>query len=182
MPAPFPRGMAYREALLAPPEEAQLLSVLGALPFQEARYKQYTAKRRTVSYGSSYDFTANASLPAPAIPDFLLPLRERVASWAEVPAAAFVQALIAEYSPGTQLGWHRDVPEFEILAGVSLAGACRMRFRPYPWSADKKKAIFALELQPCSAYILRDEARWQWQHSIPPTKTLRYSVTFRTRR
>ena len=35
---------------------------------------------------------------------------------------------------------------------------------------------------PRSAYILRDAARWGWQHSVPPTKVLRYSVTFRTAR
>ena len=178
----LPHGLVYRDALLAPGEEAALLSIVSVLPFEAAQYKQYTAKRRTVSYGSSYDFGANESLPAPAIPDFLLPLRERVASLAAVPATAFVQAMIAEYWPGTQLGWHRDVPEFEVIAGISLAGACRMRFRPYPWTADRKKEVFALQLQPGSAYVLRDQARWQWQHSIAPTDTVRYSVTFRTRR
>ena len=30
------------------------------------------------------------------------------------------------------------------------------------------------------ALVLRDDARWRWQHSIPPTKALRYSITFRT--
>ena len=38
-----------------------------------------------------------------------------------------------------------------------------------------------LELEPRSAYVMRDTARWGWQHSIPPTKTMRYSITFRTR-
>ena len=31
-------------------------------------------------------------------------------------------ASIAEYRTGTELGWHRDVPDFEVVAGVSLAG------------------------------------------------------------
>jgi hypothetical protein len=31
-------------------------------------------------------------------------------------------------------------------------------------------------------YLLRDEIRWRWQHSVAPTRELRYSVTFRTRR
>jgi hypothetical protein len=34
-------------------------------------------------------------------------------------------------------------------------------------------------LQPRSAYLLRDAARWEWQHSVPPVDALRYSVTFR---
>jgi hypothetical protein len=40
--------------------------------------------------------------------------------------------------------------------------------------------VFALELAPRSAYMLHDEARWGWQHHVPPTKVLRYSITFRT--
>ena len=33
---------------------------------------------------------------------------------------------------------------------------------------------------PRSVYALTGAARWSWQHSIPATKDLRYSVTFRT--
>jgi alkylated DNA repair dioxygenase AlkB len=35
-----------------------------------------------------------------------------------------------------------------------------------------------LELR--SLYVLRGPARVQWQHSIPSTKALRYSITLRT--
>ena len=91
--------------------------------------------------------------------------------------------LVAEYRAGTALGWHRDVPNFELVCGVSLAASTRMRFRPFPpkgGNATDRKRILSLELAPLSAYILRDDARWRWQHSIPPTKALRYSITFRT--
>jgi hypothetical protein len=74
------------------------------------------------------------------------------------------------------------VPDFEVIAGVSLSGAARLRFRPYPWRPERKKDVFALELAPRSAYLLRDQARWNWQHSVPPVKVLRYSITFRTQR
>jgi hypothetical protein len=43
-----------------------------------------------------------------------------------------------------------------------------------------KRSIAELLLAPCSAYILAETALFQWQHSIPPTKELRYSITFRT--
>jgi alkylated DNA repair dioxygenase AlkB len=71
------------------------------------------------------------------------------------------------------------VPDFELVCGISLAGACRMRFRPFPPS-NNRKDILSLELAPRSAYVLRDDACWRWQHSIPATKELRYSITFRT--
>ena len=106
----------------------------------------------------------------------------RAASWAGLPAAGFVQTLIAEYRMGTPLGWHRDVPDYEVIVGVSLAGRARMRLRPYPWSPERKREIIAVELEPRSAYILRGPARWAWQHQVPPTKVLRYSITFRSAR
>jgi alkylated DNA repair dioxygenase AlkB len=146
---------------------------------QEARYKDYTAKRRTASFGFEYDFSYNTIHPAAPIPGFLEFLKIKVAAWLGVAPDAIRHALIAEYRAGTALGWHRDVPNFELVCGVSLAAAARMRFRPYPPSNDRK-SVLSLELSPRSAYILRGDARWRWQHSIPATKALRYSITFRT--
>ncbi|MEO8307640.1 MAG: hypothetical protein ABI616_06325 [Pseudomonadota bacterium] len=66
---------------------------------------------------------------------------------------------------------------YDTIVGVSLAGAGRMRLRPYPPAGRTSRA---LQLEPRSAYILRGAVRWNWQHAISPTKSLRYSVTFRT--
>jgi len=178
----LPPGLIYRADFLEREEEQALLGHIRALPLREAQYRQYTARRRTVNYGFSYDFQHLEAKPAPPIPEFLGPLRVRAAQWAGVASEDFVQALVAEYTPGTPLGWHRDVPNFELIVGISLAGAARIRFRPYPWKPERRRDVFALELEPRSAYILRDEARWGWQHSVPPTKELRYSITFRTAR
>lgn len=176
----MPEGLVYREAFLSAAEEAHLLAAIGTLPFEEAKYKAYTARRRTVSYGSSYDFEANRLSPAPPMPPFLLPLRKRVSDLLEVEEQAIRHALVTEYRPGTELGWHRDVAEFGAVAGVSLAGRCRMRFRRYP--PQKGAKVFSLDLAPRSAYVLRDEIRWGWQHSVARTPELRYSITFRTSR
>lgn len=181
-PPSLPDGLRYRPDFIPVEEEHTLLAAFERLPFEEAQYKQFTARRRTVSYGSTYDFSANQSRPAPPIPEFLLPLRERVAAWCGIPAEGFVHALVSEYRPGTPLGWHRDVPEFEVIVGISLLSGARMRFRPYPWSPERRRAAFSLELEPRSAYVIRDAARWRWQHSVPAVKQLRYSITLRTRR
>jgi alkylated DNA repair dioxygenase AlkB len=177
--AALPSGLALREGFITSEEESELLANLRALDLREAQYKEFTARRRVASFGSGFDYDANELVPAPHIAPFLMPLRERLAAWAGVPAGDFGYALASEYRPGTPLGWHRDVPQFEVIAGVSLGTPARMRFRPYP--PRKGDAILALELQPRSAYILRGDARWKWQHSIAPTPGLRYSVTFRTR-
>jgi alkylated DNA repair dioxygenase AlkB len=178
----LPDGLVYETDFLAVEEEAELLATIATLPFHEARYREYTAKRRTVSYGASYDFSTNEPLPAPPVPAWLFPLRERVAAWTAIPSDDFGFALVTEYQPGTQLGWHRDVPNFETVVGVSLAGQARMRFRPWPATAPPRRAAFHLDLQPRSVYVLRGDARWRWQHAISPTKALRYSITFRTAR
>ena len=162
--------------------EIDLVRTIAGLPFHEAQYRQYTAHRRTVSYGASYDFTSNRPLPAPPVPEWLWPLRERVAAWACIAAGDFGFALVTEYQPGTQLGWHRDVPSFETVVGVSLAGAARLRLRPWPPGPPPRRATLALDLAPRSAYVLRGESRWRWQHAISPAKALRYSITFRTAR
>jgi alkylated DNA repair dioxygenase AlkB len=178
----LPDGWQYRDDFITPTEEAGLLSTIDTLSLQEARYKAWTAKRRVAHYGTAYDYDTNRLLPSAEVPEWLWPLREKAAAWVGLPATDFASALIAEYRPGTALGWHRDVPDFEVVVGVSLGTACRMRLRRYPPVAPKKSDLLSVDLQPRSAYVLRGAARWDWQHSIAPTPALRWSITFRTRR
>ena len=179
----LPEGFAYAPEFLARDEESALLDVVRALPLNEARYKQFTARRRTVSYGSQYDFDANTLVSAPPLPSFLDPLREKAARWIGIEPRQFVHALVSEYRPGAPLGWHRDVPQFEVIVGVSLGGTCRMRLRPYkPGGKNARQDVIALTLEPRSAYVMRGEARWGWQHCIVATTELRHSITLRTAR
>jgi alkylated DNA repair dioxygenase AlkB len=176
-----PEGLLYRPGFLSTAEEVELLTIFARLPLEEAQYKEWRAKRRIVSYGGRYDFNENELRPAGPVPSFLAPMRERLARWSGIDPPALDHAVIAEYRFGTELGWHRDVPSFEAVLGVSLGGWARMRFRPYP-PKEVRRATYALDLEPRSAYIMRGPARWAWQHAISPTKMLRYSVTFRTLR
>ena len=68
---------------------------------------------------------------------------------------------------------------FGVVVGISLLGACRMRFQRGAGGVRQTRAVV---LEPRSAYAFVGEARWQWQHSIPAMKTPRYSITFRTLR
>ena len=180
-PAPtFAEGFAYEPGFLSADEEQLLLERIRELPLANAQYKQFSAKRRVVSYGGRYDYNKNELNAADPIPQFLHPLRQRVANWAGCSPEDFTHALVAEYAEGVQLGWHRDVPDFERVAGVSLLSAARMRFRRYPPSPREKS--LAIELAPRSVYRMQGEARWGWQHSVPPVPALRYSITFRTLR
>ena len=182
LPAGLPEGLRYEPDFLDADEERELIAYIRTLPFEAAKYKEYTARRRIVSYGGSFDYDANRLGPSIELAVELHPLRERVARWVGVAPSAPVHALVAEYASGTPLGWHRDVPDFEDVAGVSLGGEATMRFRPYPPTQPKRADIVRLTLAPRSIYLLRGVARWRWQHSVAPTKVLRWSITFRTAR
>jgi alkylated DNA repair dioxygenase AlkB len=175
----LPDGLVLQAEFITRDEEAALLQIFATLAFSEARYLQYTARRRIVSFGGSYDFSSQELLPAGPLPESLAWVRDRIAGLMKVPPESISHALVAEYQPGTPLGWHRDVPDFEQIGGLSLLGRARMRLRPYPHRKGDRRSL-ALDLEPRSAYALRDAARWKWQHAISPTKELRYSITFRT--
>ena len=173
----LPEGFVFQLDFIGADEERALLDEIARLPLAAAKYKQYTARRRIAYFGFGYDFTSNRIGEAPPAPPFLAPLRDKVAAWMGLPAAELEQALVTEYRPGTPLGWHRDAPDFGRVAGVSLGGSARMRLRRYPQGEDTP---INLELAPRSAYQMNGAARWRWQHSIPATRELRYSITFRT--
>src|SRR5512146_3245969 len=128
----FARGYAYEPEFLSPADEDALVAAIGRLPLAPAEYKGFLASRRIVSYGGRYDFSAQRLQPGEPIPPCLFPLRARAAASAGCAAEALTHALIAQYPPGSRLGWHRDVPDFELVIGISLAGPCRMRFRHHP--------------------------------------------------
>ncbi|HEY0878113.1 MAG TPA: alpha-ketoglutarate-dependent dioxygenase AlkB [Zeimonas sp.] len=182
LPGRLPEGLRYQRDFLGVDEERELIVRIRALPLRAAKYQSYAARRRVASFGGSFDYDANRLEPSPALVAELHPLRERVASWLGVPPDALVHVLVAEYAPGTPLGWHRDVPDFEDVVGVSLGGEATMRFRPYPPEQPKRADIVRVTLQPRSIYVLHGAARWKWQHSVAPTRTLRWSITFRTAR
>lgn len=178
----WPVGLVYLPDFIDAAEETELLSAIQDVPMHDAQYYEYTAKRRVASFGSSYDFEARQLRNAEPIPAFLMALRRRVAQRSSIAEDEFSQALITEYRRGTPLGWHRDALNYEMIAGVSLGGKCRMRFRPYPPRRGRDPRTIALDLAPRSAYVLRGDVRWQWQHSISATPEQRWSITFRTLR
>lgn len=177
-PEEWPEGFSYRPDFLSEEEHSALLEHVRALPFQYFEFQGYQAKRRVVEYGWEYDFTSRRAEEAPPLPEWLHPLREKFAAWLQLEPADFVEGVVTEYPEGAPIGWHRDVPQFEVIAGVSLAAACRMRFKPYKAEGKVVSAI----LEPRSAYGMRGAARWKFQHSIPAVDALRYSITLRTLR
>ena len=173
----LPEGFWYEEELLSPDEEEALTSTFERLPFREFEFRGFLGKRRTVSFGWRYDFNVRKLQPTETIPTFLLALRQKAAEFADLSEDGLQHALVTEYSPGAAIGWHKDRPEFANVIGISLGAPCLFRFRRKQGTRWERAST---ELPPRSAYLLRGSARWDWQHSIPPAETLRYSITFRS--
>ncbi len=151
------------------------------LEFHTMTMRGQTARRTVRHYGYDYDYESYGKLVrGQPLPDWLTVIRNRGASFAGVDPDDLVQALVSRYPPDAPIGWHRDAPMFGVkIVGVALRAASRMCFQR---TVDGLRHVFELELPPRSAYVLAGAARSAWQHSIPPVKELRYSITFRTLR
>ena len=179
LPLSLPNGLVYRPDFLTPYEEEILLAYIQNLPMVHPKFEEHEAKRRLAAFGWSFDFERERLIEGPPLPPFLQSTKRKIAKWLGISPARVVEALVQEYTTGSAIGWHRDNEKFESIIGISLAGWCRMRFRPLSGIGDKKKVV-AMEVEPRSAYIMQNEVRWKWQHSVAPVRTLRYSITFRT--
>lgn len=178
--SPQPEGFAYLPDMLSAEEEQTLLEHIEGLTFSDVRMHGIVAKRRVIHYGLLYGYESWQLSDAPPIPQWLFSLRDRAAGLMAVPTADIQEALINQYPAGAGIGWHRDAPMFgPIVIGFSLLASCRLRFQR---KSGERRLLAEQLLEPRSAYRLAGSCRASWQHSIPPTKELRYSITFRTLR
>jgi alkylated DNA repair dioxygenase AlkB len=176
-----PDGLVYVADALTVEEEASLLEVLGAMELDEVRMHGVVARRTVRHFGYRYTYGARTVEPGEPLPVELEWVRARAALIAGIEPATLAEILVTRYPPGASIGWHRDAPMFgSKVIGVSLGAPCRMRFRRT--GADGAVLSHVEHLAPRSVYVIGGSARWAWQHHIPPTKDLRYSITFRSLR
>jgi alkylated DNA repair dioxygenase AlkB len=179
----LPAGFHYRRDFITADEEALLVEEISRVEFSNFEMRGVVARRRVAFFGRSYD----EGSVSPPLPAFLLSFRASLALWAAVDADALAMAVINKYPPGAPIGWHRDAPQYGIVAGMSLLSPCSMKFRPYlrrearsSTSAAPRRATHEITLEPRSAYLMTRESRHAYEHHIPAVTTLRYSITFRT--
>ena len=173
-----PSGLSTRSDFITVAEEGALLEYFEGLPFQPFAFQGWQGKRETVSFGWRYDFNESRVQVAPPIPAYLLPLRARAADFAGLRAEALEQALVIRYDVDAGIGWHRDRPVFDQVVGISLLSPCVLRFRRREGRAFRR---YNLQAAPRDAYLLSGEIRHEWEHSIAPVPSRRFSVTFRSR-
>src|SRR3954453_19125908 len=175
--APLIAGLEYREEFISEAEENALLDRLTPLDLAPFRFHGWLGNRKTQSFGWRYDFDDASFTPTEPLPEWLPPLRAKVAGFAGRDPEEFVHVLLARYDPGAGIGWHRDRDVFENVVGVSLSTPAILRFRQRAGSGFRRAS---LEVAPRSAYLLSGESRWEWEHNIAPGEQLRFSITFRS--
>ncbi|HEX6087706.1 MAG TPA: alpha-ketoglutarate-dependent dioxygenase AlkB [Thermoanaerobaculia bacterium] len=173
-------GLTYHADFLPEDEERELLAEIETYPFHEVRMRGQVARRTVIHFGWDYDYEGWKVHPTTPPSPRLRALADRCAAAAGIAPESLQQFLVARYPAGATIGWHRDAPMFGTpVIGISLLAPCIMKFRRKV--ADDYEVI-KLPLEPRSLYILGGAARTKWQHSIPPTKALRYSISMRTLR
>jgi alkylated DNA repair dioxygenase AlkB len=173
---PAPEGLRYLPEFISKAAERALIDHVAVLPLQPFQFGQYEGKRRVASFGFRYDYTLRRLQAAEPIPAWLDDLIEKVQDFGG-PGTQIRQVLCTEYAQGVGIGWHRDKPHFERIFGLSLASACKFRFRK---DIDGKWQRFTLDAAPRSIYMMSGPCRQSWEHSIPAVEAPRYSITFRT--
>ena len=174
---PVIAGLDYRSDFITQAEHDCLVTELSKLDLAPFRFHGWLGNRKTQTFGWRYDFDDASFAPAEPIPQWLHPLRDEAAAFAGLAAEDFAHVLLARYDPGAGIGWHRDRPQFEQVVGISLAAPATMRFRQRTAGGFRRATV---HLEPGSAYLLSGEVRWDWEHSIAPGDSLRFSITFRS--
>ena len=174
-----PDGFVYIEEFLSETDQQALVRFGESLHFHPFIMRGQPSRRGIARFGYNYGTAGGVTDDPLPIPEILLPIRDRAAAAAGLQAADFQSALFTRYEPGAPIGWHRDLPMFgPVVLGISLLGRCTFKLR----HKDNPKQVLSMILEPRSLYVLGGSARSEWEHSIPPARELRYSITFRSRK
>ena len=167
-PAEEPRGLVLEPDVISSDQETELVARFQTLRFDPIVIRGQTARRTSRHFGIGYDYQSREPGPAEPIPSWLNPAREAAGRLAGVQPGELVEALINHYPPGAPIGWHRDIPAFGIVVGISLLSPARLRFQR---GKREARRTWEVRLEPRSGYVLADEVRWSWSTRSPPPAT-----------
>lgn len=177
----YPSGFTYVPDFITAKEETALVDLIPNIPLHTFIFQGYEAKRKVASFGYDYSFEKRDLTKGQEVPEEFRWLIDKVN--AKLSATHdFAELLLTEYPTGSVINWHRDAPPFDIIVGISLLTDCTFRLRPHEKIKQTRKSLISIPLQRRSLYVIQAEARSNWQHSILPVTSLRYSITLRTLR
>lgn len=178
----LPEGFEYYPEFITHEEERILLGEIQSHTLHTFVFQGYEAKRKVASFGYDYSFDKRQLTRGQDIPPAFGWLLEKAARQLGAEKEQFTELLLTEYPPGAVINWHRDAPPFGQIAGISLMEDCTFRLRPYEKAKQGRKSIVSLPVKRRSLYSIKGPARDEWQHSITPVQSTRYSITLRTLR
>ena len=114
----WPEGFDYRGDFITAQEQRALADTIAKrVAFRTFEMRGVTAKRRVAFFGEAYD----KAEPAVAIPEFLLPLRARLAEWAGVTAGEF-----ARVDGAVRIVLDGQAAELFVVSGVRVTVCGRL--------------------------------------------------------
>jgi alkylated DNA repair dioxygenase AlkB len=176
----YPDGFVYQPDFISHEEETNLLQQVEKLPLKTFIFQGYEARRKVASFGYDWSFekrTLSKGKEIPALFDWLI---EKVAAHLQLERKAISEFLVTQYPEGAVINWHRDAPPFDAIIGISLLSDCVFKLRPHDKAKQERNNTLSIPVKRRSLYVLKDEARTAWEHSIAPVKQTRYSITLRT--
>ncbi|PTT72603.1 MULTISPECIES: alpha-ketoglutarate-dependent dioxygenase AlkB [unclassified Chryseobacterium] len=180
------KGLELHYDFITPEEEAKLLKHIDEQTWLEE------LSRRVQHYGYKYDYkhrSINRDFYIGQVPEYMQFLLNRLEEKGLV-SERCDQAIVNEYINNQGISAHIDCePCFgDIIISISLSGSCVMNFQKDKNATTEEK--IPLLIPPRSLVVMKDEARYNWLHSIPNRKKdifngntyprgRRVSVTFR---
>lgn len=152
------------------------------MAFVDAQPWSNELKRRVQHYGFRYNYRdrSRGELLGP-VPPPLAALGQRLQR--QFHTLPLEQVIVNEYVPGQGIGAHVDQPDLfgPVVLSASLGSPCVMHF------TRAGQDTYVQPLAPRSVVVLREAARYEWQHAIPARRedegvlrTRRVSLTFRS--
>jgi len=176
----LPEGFHYFPDFITEEEESNLVELIQKYPLKNMLFQGFEAKRKVISFGYDYHFDNRSLTKGVPIPEEFKPVILKAAAQLQIPAEKFEKVLLTEYGEGHVINWHRDAPVFEKIAGISLLSDCTFKLRPYDKSKQMRSSVKSFIAERRSLYLMEGEAKENWEHSIAPVKSIRYSITIRT--
>lgn len=176
-------GLKYLPDFISAAEEAALVAEI-----DRSGWCNVGMRRLVRQFGICYSFSRRSVVSTDIqepIPEQGTAIARRLVQAKLMPSLPN-QMLANRYLPGEGISFHVDAPEFAEIADLSLLSDCVMEFR-HTKTLEKQK----IWLDRRSLLLLTDEARWQWEHSIPyrqrdrfagreQMRQLRISLTYRS--
>jgi alkylated DNA repair dioxygenase AlkB len=176
----LPKGFLYFRDFITPEEEIVLYHEILKTELHTFHFQGYEAKRKVASFGYDYSFERQSLSKGKEIPSSFHALIEKVAKHLSIDHKDFAELLLTEYPVGAVINWHRDAFPFDVIVGVSLLSDCFFKLRPHDKQKQSRSSVISFPVKQRSLYVIQGEARTDWQHSISPVKSVRYSITLRT--